>query len=260
MKKCRKERYVSRLGNCGMADGLEDEIKILQAGEERGGSCASQSNGCCFDPAMVDQIFACGAVHAEHYIQAMQEEFIRRFKAPAALEQVAGGEERREWKEWEEDAKERRVGVTKALRWVLLWILLGTRMQMVKTTEEEISTRQETDCVLEKVPVPRAGDEIRWKRMRTCDGEKGRRRILAKRKNKNSQGKDPKIFEENSQGGTLKPQIRTATVRTQTFQENSLGGTLKNPKQKQPGEDPSTFEGGSHRVKKMVNSRKEKGR
>ena len=63
---------------------------------ERRGSCASQSTGCCFDPTMKEQIFACGGVHAEHYIQAMQEEFIRRFKAPAAPERMAGGEEREE--------------------------------------------------------------------------------------------------------------------------------------------------------------------
>ena len=84
-------------GNCRMAaDDLEDEIQILQAGEERRGSCASQANGCCFDPAMVEQVLACDAVHAEHHIKAMREEFTQRFKAPAAPEQLAG-EEREEW-------------------------------------------------------------------------------------------------------------------------------------------------------------------
>ena len=58
--------------------------------------------------------------------------------------------------------KEGQEGATKALRWVLLWILLGTRMQTVKVAEE-ISIRQETDCMLEKV------HETRWMRMRTCD-------------------------------------------------------------------------------------------
>ena len=133
MNQWRKERYVSR---------LEDEVNILQAGEERGGSCASQSNGCCFDPAMVDQILACGAVHAEHYIQAMQEEFIRRFKAPAAPEQMAGGAERREWEEWEENAKG-----------VQVWVLLGTRMQMVKLAEESQHARKLTVCS-RKFPFP----------------------------------------------------------------------------------------------------------
>ena len=86
--------------NCGRAtDDLHDDIKILQAGEERRGSCASQSNGCCFDPAMVVQVFACGTIHAEHYIKAMQEEFIRIFEAPAAPEHMAGGEDRGEWED-----------------------------------------------------------------------------------------------------------------------------------------------------------------
>ena len=86
------------------------------------------------------------------------------------------------WSSWQEDKRERererekngketgmrkrrQVGVTKALRWDLLWILLGTKMQMVEAAGEEISTRQETDCKLEKVSVFRAGNEIRWKRM-----------------------------------------------------------------------------------------------
>ena len=38
---CRKE-----------ATALDNEIQALQAGEERRGSCASQSDGCCFDPVM----------------------------------------------------------------------------------------------------------------------------------------------------------------------------------------------------------------
>ena len=71
--------------------------KVLQAGEE-GRSCASQSNGCCFDPAMVEQVFAFGVVHAEHDIQAMKEEFIRIPNSPTALEHMAG-----EWEDWEEE-------------------------------------------------------------------------------------------------------------------------------------------------------------
>ena len=40
------------------------------------------------------------------------------------------------------------VSVVKALRLVLLWILLSTRVQMVKVVEEEISTRQEMDRMI----------------------------------------------------------------------------------------------------------------
>ena len=97
----------------------------------------------------------------EQYTKAMQEEFIRRFLAPAAPR--ARGRRRRGRKNGKETGKRNRrkrkekLGVTKAPQWVLLWILLGTRMQMVKAVEEEISTRQETDCMPEKVPVPSRG-------------------------------------------------------------------------------------------------------
>ena len=57
----------------------------------------------CRQTPLAEQVFDCGAVHAEHYIQAMQEEFIRRFKALADPEQMAGGEERGNLEEWEEE-------------------------------------------------------------------------------------------------------------------------------------------------------------
>ena len=56
------------------AEDLEEELRGLQAGEERRGSC----NGCCFD-AVMEQLFALGATHARQQIQALQEEFVRRF-------------------------------------------------------------------------------------------------------------------------------------------------------------------------------------
>ena len=68
------------------------EIQTLQGGEERGGSHASQLNGCCSVPAMWEQCFACGATQTEHFTQAMQREFHRRFKAPDALEHRATGD------------------------------------------------------------------------------------------------------------------------------------------------------------------------
>ena len=85
------------------------------------------------------------------------------------------------------------VGGTKALRLVLLWILLGTRMHIAKAVEEEVSIRQETDCMLQKVPVPRAGDEVRWKRMRTCDrGRNGGRDWGKRKENKKKPGQGSK--------------------------------------------------------------------
>ena len=83
-------------------------LHTLQAGEERRGSCASQSNGCCFDPAMLlwqmEQVFACGAARAERFIRVVREVFWRRFKAPAAPDQMAGGEEQEDWEgDWDDE-------------------------------------------------------------------------------------------------------------------------------------------------------------
>ena len=125
-------------------------------------------------------------------MKAMQDEFSRRFKAPAAPEHMAGGEEREKNGKGAGKMKRRQVSVTKALRSVLLWILLGIKM-LVEAAEEEISTRQETDCMLEKVPAPRVGNEIRWSKMKTCDRERKEGGYWQKKK-KNSQGKVPRTF------------------------------------------------------------------
>ena len=42
------------------ASEVKEDIRIFQAGEDRRGSCASQSNGCCWDRAMLEQFFAFG--------------------------------------------------------------------------------------------------------------------------------------------------------------------------------------------------------
>ena len=43
---------------------LDGEIRNVQAGEERRGSCAYQPNGCCFDPAVEEHSFTMGAAQA----------------------------------------------------------------------------------------------------------------------------------------------------------------------------------------------------
>ena len=86
------------------AEDCEEEIRSLQAGEERRGSCVSQSNGRCFDSIM-EQFFTLGAAHARQQIQALQEEFIRRFEGPATPVHMTGREER--GGEWEEEQAQR---------------------------------------------------------------------------------------------------------------------------------------------------------
>ena len=162
---------------------MEEEIQALQAGEERRGSCASQSNECCFDPAMVEQFLTMGAAHAEQYIQAFNEGLDQQIQGSSHY-CAHGKEEKRE----EENGKrskrkerpvnkwvhERQGVVTKASWLVSLWILLGTRMQMVKAVEEEISIRRKMDRMIEKVHALHAGGGMRYKRMKTCErGRKG---------------------------------------------------------------------------------------
>ena len=61
-------------------------------------------HGCCFDSVM-EQLFTLGATHARQQIQALQEEFNRRFEVPATLVHMAGGEERGEEVEEEPSTK-----------------------------------------------------------------------------------------------------------------------------------------------------------
>ena len=99
---------------------------------------------------------------------------------------------------WQEEKKKigkeigtmrrRQVGGMKALRWIMLWTLLGVHMQTVEALEEGIPARQETDCMLETAPVLRVDNEVRWKRMNTCDRGWRERERWQKEKSKNSQG------------------------------------------------------------------------
>ena len=56
--------------------------RACKQGEERRGSCASQSNGCCFDSVM-EQLFTLETAHARQEIQPLLEEVIRSLEVPA---------------------------------------------------------------------------------------------------------------------------------------------------------------------------------
>ena len=64
--KSKKElpKSVSVIKNRRAEAVLDEEIRILQAGDERRNICASQSNGCSFDPAVVEQLITTGATQA----------------------------------------------------------------------------------------------------------------------------------------------------------------------------------------------------
>ena len=112
-------------GNCRKeADNLEEEIQALQAGEERRGSCVSQSNGCCFNPATVQQQhrlieksagFSVGNIRRCQQLQSMWQEEKRK----------------KSGKEIGTSKMLQATGI-KALQWILLWILFGVKMQTVR--------------------------------------------------------------------------------------------------------------------------------
>ena len=59
-------------GNRTAAEDLEEELRDLQAGEERGGSCASVATDRYLD-AVAEQIFTKGAAHARQRLQVLHE-------------------------------------------------------------------------------------------------------------------------------------------------------------------------------------------
>ena len=71
-RQARFQALSEKSGDCRRAAGeVEEEIQNQQAGEERRGSCASQSSGGCFEPTMVEQIVAFGAAQTEHFIHVI---------------------------------------------------------------------------------------------------------------------------------------------------------------------------------------------
>ena len=91
-------------------DDLEVEIQAVQAGEERRGSCASQSNGCCFDPAMVEHFLTMGATQALQQLAFIHGEISRVYGGqhlpePAAPERGGRAEEKEAWEGDRDDEK-----------------------------------------------------------------------------------------------------------------------------------------------------------
>ena len=83
---------------------LENEIQNLQASEERRGSSASQSNGCCFAPAILEQFLTMGAAQAMQQLAYIHGEVSKVYDGqhrpePTAPEREAGAEEKEAWEE-----------------------------------------------------------------------------------------------------------------------------------------------------------------
>ena len=174
---------------------MEVEIQALQAGEERRGSSAWQSNGCCFDPAVLEQVFAFGAETFIHFLQQQAVHSKEQEQKRKKLGKETGMMRRR------------RMSGMKVMRWLLLWILIGVKMRMVEAAEE-ISARQEMVLRSETPVLPRLQEESRAKWKRRNASERGWRvgKIgNQEEESKNSQGVDPRTCEKTAREGTLAP-------------------------------------------------------
>ena len=108
---------------------------------------------------MVEQLFTLGVAQAWKQIQALQEEFNKRFdglhQAPAAPVHTSGGEGGEENEEEQEKrATGRQMGQPSARgpqsrvsSWFCFLTLLGIRMRMVKAVEA-ISIHKEVGCLI----------------------------------------------------------------------------------------------------------------
>ena len=94
------------------ADDLEEEVRDLQAGEERKGSYASQSNGCCFD-SVLEEPFTLGAAHARQQIQARKRNSTEGSKFQPLL--CAWQEEKKEEEKSSKRSKRREQPVAKCV-------------------------------------------------------------------------------------------------------------------------------------------------
>ena len=147
MKKRRKGRHISRhvfrlcLKSRASVKGKQTiwkkKSKALQAGEERRGSCASESNGRSFDPAMVDQLLTMGAAQAMQQLAFIQGEISRVYGGQHQPEPAGAACGRRNKSgKYIGTRRRRQVGGMKALQWILLWILLGDKMPTMEALEE----------------------------------------------------------------------------------------------------------------------------
>ena len=121
-------------------------------------------------------------------------------------------------------------GAIKASRLVLFWILLGTRMQVVRAVEE-ISIRQEVDHTIETV---HAVLEVNSRSLRRIPSFEGR---WEKLRRGNSQEKDPRTIEENRGRGPQNTQKETARVRTREPLKKTFTVGTRRPLKEAAGKD-----------------------
>ena len=189
--------------------------------EERRGSNASQSNGCCFDPAVLELVFASGETRAAHFIHSRSKS-------------LSGSTELQAFQSKEQEQKRKKlgkeIGMMRRCRMsgmkVILLILIGVSTPRNGAQERDTS----------RTPPPR-----------TPVKENGEQEKLANTLEINSQGEDPRTFAENSQGKDLQGQRPSG-------EEVARTGKAKG---REVEEEEEKEEEGEAQKKKMGKKRKE---
>ena len=207
------------------ADDLEEEIRVLQAGEERRGICASQSNGCCFD-SLLEHLFTLGAAHARQQIHALQEEFRRRFDVLGTPVHMAGREEGKRLKR--SKYKEQPVA-----KWVPLFlILLSSRMEMVVVEEDTSNSPRSGPCIRDRSPTPPNSLSDRSNSLRrkgSSEESKQRREVVESRKEEKDRGRTQELLKKTAREGILESQKETARVSTRELLKETARARTQEP-------------------------------
>ena len=187
------------------------ELQGLQAGEERRGSNASQTGDSCLE-ALWQQIAAVCAAVGPNHIDALANAVVQRFKESGAVQkQVPGRDERRRHSEEEQEqgrasqvALPRQAGSFKVHRrvvWSLMFLLFGVYLAKAEVQEDQAhkGIAREAHQDLQ--------DGTSWMKERMTIWEDW---CLKQKRDKSSQGKDPKTFEGNSQGRDPSTQERNS--------------------------------------------------
>ena len=181
----RKALYETRFralseksGHCRKAAAeLENQIQTLQVGEERRGCSASQSNGCCFDPATGEQVFA--------FWRNTSSKFYPIY--PARVRQaVQNSRPERDWDDEEQSGWYESAAVDP--------VVDSDRCQ-----DANGGTEKWNACWT--APVHRMGNMAKWRRMESFDkgGEHWQE------KGKTSRGRTQRPFKETATEGTPVP-------------------------------------------------------
>ena len=192
-------------------------------------SCASQSNRCCNDATVVEQLFTSGAAQACQQLQALHEELNKRFEVLPQPPQCTHREEEKEETKMRRNRRkeqpvarwvnQRQGAATRGFRLVLLLILrVFPGMRQEKDGEQVAEAFEGKEVEVRADPVLRSlllnSSHSSNLKEESCREEKiwSQREIKRQR---NSQGKDPMTFEANCEG-------RDFTIP----ERNSPGGVL----------------------------------